>query len=73
MSTMFNLDYTFRKLFESSPGKNEPKIFKSVKNYYKSCMDQVKRTKIFKSVKNYFKSCMDQVKETKIFKSVKNY
>ena len=31
----------------------ETKIFKSVKNYYKSCMDQVKETKICKSVKNY--------------------
>ncbi|XP_023343135.1 neprilysin-2 isoform X2 [Eurytemora carolleeae] len=34
------LNKNLRKLFESSPGKNDPKIFKSVKNYYKSCMDQ---------------------------------
>ncbi|XP_023334270.1 neprilysin-2 [Eurytemora carolleeae] len=30
-----------RKLFESIPVANEPKIFESVRNYYKSCMDQV--------------------------------
>ena len=31
----------YRKLFESIPLANEPKIFESVRNYYKSCMDQV--------------------------------
>ncbi|XP_023343178.1 neprilysin-2 isoform X2 [Eurytemora carolleeae] len=29
-----------RKLFETSPSANEPKIFESVRNYYKSCLDQ---------------------------------
>ncbi|XP_023343223.1 neprilysin-2 isoform X2 [Eurytemora carolleeae] len=34
------LNEQLRILFESTPEPNEPKIFKSVRNYYNSCMDQ---------------------------------
>ena len=36
------LFFQFRKLFESSLSPGEPKIFQSVRNYYRSCMDEAK-------------------------------